>query len=79
MQFDNFFCYKDIGSKAFFTTGTLLMPLLENEFCLQTKPIFYYYWPLQKSTKLQETVADFSYMELTNYQGTPCVHLYHVI
>ena len=30
MQFDNFFCYKDIGSKWFFTMATLLMPLLEN-------------------------------------------------
>ena len=30
MQFDDFFCYKDIGSKSFFTTATLLMPLLEN-------------------------------------------------
>ena len=32
MQFDNFFCYKDIGSKAFFTMATLLMPLLGNVF-----------------------------------------------
>ena len=31
MQFDDFFCYKDIGSKAFFTMATLLMLLLENE------------------------------------------------
>ena len=31
IQFDNFFCYKDIGSKAFFTMATLIMPVLENE------------------------------------------------
>ena len=31
MQFDKFFCYKEIGRKAFFTMATLLMPLLENE------------------------------------------------
>ena len=31
MQFDDFFCYKDIGSKAFFTMATLLMALLGNE------------------------------------------------
>jgi hypothetical protein len=31
MQFDNFFCYKEIGRKAFFTMATLLMPLSENE------------------------------------------------
>ena len=30
MQFDDFLCYRDIGSKAFFTMATLLMPLLEN-------------------------------------------------
>ena len=27
----NFCCYKDIGSKAYFTMATLLMPLLEND------------------------------------------------
>ena len=32
MQFDIFFCYKDIGNIAFFTMATLLMPLLENAF-----------------------------------------------
>ena len=31
MQFDDFFCYKDIDSKEFFTMATLLMPLLGNE------------------------------------------------
>ena len=31
-----FFCYEDIGSKAFFTMATLLMPLLENDI----------FWPL---------------------------------
>ena len=30
MQFDKKNCYKDIGSKAFFTMATLLMPLLGN-------------------------------------------------
>ena len=30
MQLDDFFCYKDIGSKAYFTMATLLMPLLGN-------------------------------------------------
>ena len=30
MQFDTFFCYKDIRSKAFFTMTTLLMLLLGN-------------------------------------------------
>ena len=30
MQLDDFFCYKDIGNKAFFTMAALLMPLLEN-------------------------------------------------
>ena len=31
MQFDDFFCYKDIGSHDFFTMTTLLMPLFGNE------------------------------------------------
>ena len=38
MQFDDFFCYKDIGSKAFFTMATLLMPLLGNV-CLDVDKI----------------------------------------
>ena len=37
MQFANFFCYRDIGSKAFFTMATLLMPLLENEYGMTEK------------------------------------------
>ena len=35
MQFDKKICYEDIGSKAFFTMATLLMPLLGNVLTLR--------------------------------------------
>ena len=41
MQFDDFFCHKDIGTKAFFTMATLFTQELTVPYLQQRRPIFF--------------------------------------
>ena len=64
MQFDKKNCYEDIGSKAFFTMATLLMPLLGNEL------IMLRYVMCEKSIFLpHEIMLKRTYVQCSQYYG----------